>query len=130
MTQNMGLVVSVVIAALMFACGQYIARLYSDDLVIIKLAADMLKIIAIANPFMNARFIYSSALRGAGDAKYVAVTTFFGVILARPLVALLMINVFGMGLAGIWLGLSSDFVLCFFLVLFRFKRGKWTSIKV
>ena len=130
MTQNIGLIVSVAIAAFMFVFGRSISGWYSDDMVIIALSADMLKIVAITNPIMNARFIYVSALRGAGDARYVVVLTFIGMILVRPLVGLLLVNVFNMGLTGVWVALSSDFVVSYFLILVRYKRGKWTQIEI
>ena len=130
MTQMMGLFVSVAIAIFMFTCGKLLSSLYSDDVAILALAADMLKIIAIVNPIMNARFIYVSALRGAGDAKFMAVITFFSVLLLRPLVALLLVRVFDFGLTGIWIALSSDFVVSFFITWVRYKRGKWTQIAI
>ena len=130
MTQNLGLIVSLTIAVLMFTCGIYITRLYSSDTLIITLAADMLKIIAIANPVVNARFVYASALRGAGDAKYLAVVTFVGIILVRPLVGILLVNVLQMGLTGVWIALVSDFVIGYFITLARYKKGKWTQIRI
>ena len=130
MTQMQGLVVSVIIAVLMFVLGRPISRWYSDDLSIIALAADMLKIIAVVNPIMNARFIYTSALRGAGDSKSAAIVTFIGVIIIRPLVAILLVNLLNMGLTGVWIALSSDFVVSFVVIGLRYRRGKWTEIKI
>ena len=130
MTQLLGLAVSVAISALMFAFGKSIVRMYSDETLIIALAADMLKIIAIINPIMNARFIYAAALRGAGDAKSIALVTFIGVLLIRPLVALLLVNVLDFGLTGVWLAFSADFVVSFFVIWIRFRKGKWSLIEI
>ena len=130
MTQNLGLIASVIIAALMFLFGRQIAGLCSDDLAIITLSSDMLKIIALSNPITNARLIYVSALRGAGDAKSVAVMTFIGMIVVRPLAGYLFVNVLGLGLYGVWIALSTDFVSNFLLIMARYKRGKWTQIEI
>ena len=130
MTQNLGLIVSVIIAVLMFLLGRQIAGLYSDDMAIIILSSDMLKIIALSNPITNARLVYVSALRGAGDAKSVAVMTFIGMILVRPLAGYLFVNILGMGLYGVWIALSTDFVSNFLLVMARYKKGKWTDIVI
>lgn len=130
MTQMLGLIVSIIIAIFMFACGKMLSRMYSDDLMIISLAADMIKIIAIVNPVMNARFIFASALRGAGDSKSSAIVAFIGMILVRPLVALFLVNIIGMGLAGIWIALSSDFAISCVIIAIRYKRGKWTKIEI
>ena len=130
MTQNLGYIVSTIIAVLLFAFGKFLAGMYTADAVIIILAANMLKIIAVSNPVSNARFVYISALRGAGDARFMAVITFIGVLLVRPLVALLLINIFDMGLTGVWIALVSDGVICFSIALMRYRRGKWEYISV
>jgi len=130
MTQNMGYIVSIIIALVMFFFGMQLAGFYSKEMVIITLAADMLKIIAISNPVSNARFIFVSALRGAGDARFMAVITFIGVLLVRPLLSLLLTNVFDMGLYGVWIALVSDSLLCFVLSGLRYRSGKWITLKV
>ena len=130
MTQNLGFIVSLAIAVFMFACGKFLSRMYSDDIMIINLASDMLKIIAVVNPIMNARFIYASALRGAGDAKSIALVTFLGVLLVRPIVGLLLVNVAGIGLTGVWIALSADFVISCVAIWIRYRKGKWELIEI
>ena len=133
MTQNLNLIISCIVALFIFTCAEWITAFYSDDLEIIKLAAQMLRIIAIVNPISNARFVYVSALRGAGDSRFAAVITFVGVLLIRPVISYGLITPalpFQIGLAGIWYGLSSDSVVCFILSLYRYGKGKWMSIRV
>ena len=130
MTQVLGIIVSVVIAALMAIFGKFIAGWYSKEAAIILLSADMLKIIAIANPIVNARAVYVSALRGAGDSKTPAFVSFIGMLIIRPLTALLLSNVLGMGLTGIWIALSTDFIIECLVIMLRYRKGKWTTIKV
>ena len=86
---------------------------------------DMLKIIAVANPISNARFVYVSALRGAGDARFMAIITFVDALLVRPLVSILLINFLNMGLSGAWIALLSDGVICFIISMIRYRKGKW-----
>ena len=133
MTQNIGLIVSIIISVALFICAEWITSLYSNEADIIKLASLMLRIIAVVNPISNARFIYASALRGAGDSRFVAFITFVGVILLRPVVSYALIAdflPFQLGLMGVWIGLSSDSVICFLLAQFRYARGRWMSIRV
>ena len=130
MTQNMGYIVSAVLALVMFIFGYQLAGMYSKDVAIIVLAADMLKIIALSNPISNARFVYVSALRGAGDSRYMAIMSFIGVLLIRPVVSEVLVRVFSFGLSGVWIALVSDIVLCYALALVRYKGGKWAAIKV
>ena len=128
--QKLGYFVSIAIAFLCFFGGGFLAEMYTNDMVIIGLASDMLKIIAISNPIANSRFVYVSALRGAGDARYMAVLSFIGVLLVRPAVSLLLTNVFHMGLTGIWIALVSDSIICFFMAMLRYRKGAWALIQV
>jgi putative MATE family efflux protein len=133
MSQNMGLIASIIVALLLFFGGRAVSSLYTEDIAIIILASDMLKIIALANPISNARFVYISALRGAGDSRFAAVITFVGVLLVRPLIAWALTTPalqFNTGLYGVWIALVSDGLVCFVLAMVRYKRGKWASIKV
>jgi putative MATE family efflux protein len=133
MTQNLSYLVSGLVALLLFFGGDLIGSLYSDDRELIHLAGNMLKIIALSNPIGNARFVYTSALRGAGDSRFAAVITFVGVLLIRPFISLVLIVPalpFRIGLAGVWIALCSDGLVCFALSRFRFKQGRWENIKV
>ena len=117
-------------AALLFFGGTFLAGLFTQSLHIQMLAGGVLRIIALANPTSNARFVYNNALRGAGDARFTAVNTFVGILLIRPLVAALLVYVFPIGLTGVWIALISDAVICFFLARIRWQRGKWALIQV
>jgi putative MATE family efflux protein len=133
MTQNLSYIVSTLVALLLFSGGGLISSLYSDDTELIRLAANMLKIIAVVNPVSNARFVYLAALRGAGDSRFAVVISIVGVLLVRPLLSLALVVPllpFQLGLAGVWIALSSDGVVCYVLSRFRFKQGKWAAIKV
>ncbi|MDR1211793.1 MAG: MATE family efflux transporter [Spirochaetaceae bacterium] len=133
MTQNLSYIVSGLVALMLFFGGGLIASLYSDDKELIHLAATMLKIIAVVNPISNARFVYLAALRGAGDSRFAVVVSFVGVLLVRPLMSLALVAPqlpFQLGLAGVWIALSSDGAVCYILSRFRFKQGKWAGIKV
>ena len=133
MTQNLGFIVSCIVAIAMFAGAEWITSLYSDEIEIIRQSALMLRIIALVNPISNARFIYINALRGAGDSRFSAFVTFIGVILTRPLISIALITAslpFQLGLMGVWIGLSSDSVICFFMSRLRYASGKWARIQV
>ena len=126
----LGYIVSFLVAALLFFGGTFLAGLFTQSLHIQMLAGGVLRIIALANPTSNARFVYNNALRGAGDARFTAVNTFVGILLIRPLVAALLVYVFPIGLTGVWIALISDAVICFFLARIRWQRGKWALIQV
>lgn len=129
-TLQMGALLSVLVALVLFFLGGPLASLYSKDSAIIGYAGTVLKIVALSNVISNSRFVYNAALRGAGDSRFTAKSTFLGIMLARPLVAGLMVFVFDFGLVGVWIALISDAMLCYILAWHRWKGGKWEHIKV
>ena len=114
----------------MFFFGGKIAGVYSQDARVLALAAVVLRVIAVANPLSNTRFVYNSALRGAGDARFTAVSTFLGIVVIRPLVAVILVFGLKMDLLGVWIALVSDALLCYGLGKWRWATGKWAEIKV
>ena len=48
----------------------------------------------------------------------------------RTLSTLLMVNVLGWGLHGVWLGILADQLSRFIMVAIRFKQGKWVDLKI
>lgn len=129
-TLNLCHFASLLVSLLLFFGGGLLARPFSSDPEIIALVASVLKIIAVANIISNARFVYNSALRGAGDSGFTAFTTFLGILVARPAIAWLLVYQFHMGLEGVWIALISDAVICYVLGLLRWRNGKWATIKV
>lgn len=129
-TIRMGYVLSFAVAIFLFFFGGAVAGLYSDEAAVLALAAMVLRIISVCNPFSNTRFVYNSALRGAGDSKFTATSTFLGVVLLRPVMASLLVYVFKLDLAGVWIAMCSDGILCYFLGRWRWKTGRWSTIKV
>ncbi len=129
-TIRMSYVASFVVAIVMFFFGRNIASVYSKELEVLTLAAMVLRIIAVANPLSNTRFVYNSALRGAGDARFTAVSTFLGIVVVRPLVAVTLVFGLKMDLIGVWIALVSDAMLCYALAKWRWKTGRWAEIRV
>ena len=127
---RMGYVTSFAVAFVIFFFGGAIAGVYSREEGVLALAAMVLRIIAVANPISNTRFVYNSALRGAGDARFTALSTFLGVALVRPAVAGLLVYVFHMDLTGVWIAMISDALLCYVLGRWRWFSGRWAEIRV
>ena len=129
-TLNLCHVGSIAVSLLLFFGGRLMAMPFSSDPEIINMVAMVLKIIALANVISNARFVYNSALRGAGDSSFTAFTTFLGILVTRPIIAWVLVYQLNTGLVGIWIALISDAVLCFVLGWLRWRNGKWATIKV
>ncbi len=130
LTQRWSYAVSFLVAIFLFFFGGFLAQWYTDEAAIIAMVASVLRIVAIVNPFSNARFVYNSALRGAGDARFTAVCTFVGLIIVRLPVAILLVNVLNFGIIGVWIAFSADPVVIYLMAKLRWHSGKWAKIKV
>lgn len=126
----MAMFVSILIGVALLTFGRALAHLYTQDEIVIGLAVQALTIVAFAQPFQSARFVFTSALRGAGDSRFTAVITLIGILIVRPLVSKLTVDVLSLGLIGAWIALISDQMTCFVLAIIRYVRGKWATLKV
>lgn len=127
-TRRIGFVLAIGLGIIFFFWGGWIVGLYNDEAEIVQQGAMILKLIAFTQPFQTSQFIVAGGLRGAGDTKATAMVTFITVLLVRPGLALLLINVFKMGLIGAWIAMVCDQILRTTLVMLRYNSGKWKLI--
>ena len=87
-------------------------------------------IVGFLQPAQIPQFILSGSLRGAGATKATAVITLVGVLLMRPVVAHIAINILKWGLIGAWIAIAFDQVSRSALVIAIYNAGKWKKIQV
>lgn len=129
-TRALCLVVSTAVGAVLIFLGEPLARLYSTDPEVIRLAATVLMIVGVMQPLQSGQMVLSSGLRGAGDTISTAIAICIGILVIRPILSQIAINVFDMGLVGAWLAFVIDQSFRYFYCLVRFHSGKWKKIKV
>jgi len=128
-TQRVGMMVAICLATCFVLFSHEIVGLYNDEAEIVQLGGNILMFIALIQPLQASQFILAGVLRGAGDTRATAVITFITVLLVRPGIALLMINVFDTGLYGAWIAMAGDQLLRSALVFFRYNQGNWKKIR-
>lgn len=126
-SRRTGTLVSVVLMILFFVFPRQIISLYNSDPEIVNLGARILLMVSIIQIPQGSQFIISGILRGAGDTKATAMIITVTTLFLRPVLAIIMINVFHMGLEGAWIALIADQLLRSLLVLLRFSSGKWIT---
>ncbi len=126
----LGSIVATAIGVIFFIFGPQIVALYSNDPEVIKRASFVLKMIAIIQPFQSSQLIYAGGLRGAGDTRWPLISTLAGIWFVRVTLAYLFINGLGYGLIGAWLAICIDQIIRYFILLWRFRLGKWKHITV
>ena len=129
-TRRIGMIVAIMIGIAFALFNEELVMLYNKDPEIVRLGGTILLMIAVMQPLQSSQFIIAGGLRGAGDTRATAVITFITVLLIRPGVAILMINVFHWGLEGAWVAMVLDQLVRSTLVLARYHSGKWKTIKL
>ncbi|MDD3243848.1 MAG: MATE family efflux transporter [Eubacteriales bacterium] len=128
--QRLGAMVALALAAVFLFLGGPLVSLYSDEAAVIAMGAQVLRIVALLQPFQCSTFILSGALRGAGDSRWPAISVFVGVLGIRPALSALMVTVLQCGLIGAWVALVVDQLVRLVIVYLRFRGRKWLDIKV
>ncbi len=129
-TRKIGMMVGMVAATLFFFFGKYIAMLYSSDPGVVNQTATILKLYAIVQPAQSTAFIFSGALRGAGDTTWVLYANAAGTWIGRVIIGYLLVNAVGLGLVGAWIAMGIDQIGRSLLISSRFKSGHWKTQKV
>lgn len=114
-----------------FITGRYfLVSLFSQEAEVIELGAIIVLFIAGITWLQTSQVVISGSLRGAGDTRFVALSSLISVTLFRPFLAWLFCYPLGFGLIGAWFSLFADQGIRLLLNFWRFSTGKWASIKV
>ena len=118
------------VAVILFIGARPLVGLFTDNPDIIDLGATCLRIAAIAQPLMAITDVYAGALRGAGDTKTPMIAALGGPVLVRLSACYLLAYTCGLGLIGIWIGSTLDWLVRAIYLFLVFRRGKWKRILV
>jgi len=119
-----------VMGALLEIFAPQFVSIFVDDPDVVRTGTRLLRVFAIAFPFMGLHASLGGALRGAGDVRYVlgvlTVTAWF----VRIPTALLFGVAIGFGAPGAWVGAMLENIVRGSLVFRRFQQGKWKEKRV
>jgi putative MATE family efflux protein len=114
-----------------FALGKaFFISLYTNDAAVIAAGANIMLLIAVTSPIQTSNVVISGSLRGAGDTKFVAYTSFVSIGIVRPGATWLFCYPLGLGLIGAWFAYGTDQTLRLIINYARFLKGGWTKIKI
>lgn len=129
-TNRLALITSAFFGLLFFFLGTQFVSLYTDDLSIVESSGNVMKLIAIMQPFQASAFAISGGLRGAGDTVSTLIVTMIGVFIIRISIAYVLINIVGLGLIGAWIAMLLDQIIRWIGISIRYKTDKWKSIEL
>lgn len=123
-------VVMVILGLGFFIGAPMLAGLFTKDEQVKELVVSVLRIIALFQPFLSLSMVMASALQGAGDTKFPMYSTLIGIWGIRVGCGYLFAVGFKLGLVGVWMAYALDVMVRSILLLVRFIRGKWATIKI
>ena len=131
--QRIGFMISIIISVVLFVFGENLMQLFFNpdtQAQLIEYGLQMTKYIMVIVLLQISQIIYGGALRSGGDVKFALYSTIISVSIVRTAATLILVNVFNMGLHGIWIGILVDQLLRYILLHYRFKTGRWTEITI
>jgi MATE family multidrug resistance protein len=93
-------------------------------------AAYALRFVAVYSLFDTMNIIFCSAIKGAGDTRFVMFATVILTLCVLIIPTYLAIFVFKYGLAAAWILASAYVILLGIVFCLRFRGGKWKAMRV
>lgn len=119
------------VLSLVFIFGRYfLVSLFSREPAVIELGAQVMFLIAFITFVQTTQVVISGCLRGAGDTRFVAVSSLISITFIRPILSWVCCFTLGWGLIGAWIGMGLDQTMRMVLNFWRFSGGKWTKIRI
>lgn len=123
--------------ALLTACGlvfvaapRLLVGAFSPDAAIVDAGATALYATAVAQPFMAFATVVRMGLRGAGATRAVLLLTLLGALVVRLPATWLFALHLDLGLLGVWMGSTADWIVQAIACAVLFFRGGWRRATV
>ncbi len=129
-TQKIALYLSIALTIVLFIFPSLFLSIYTKDTEVINAGITAIRLYCVSQPFLAIVFVLSGGMRGAGDIKYVMVTTFIGIWCGRILLTILLEHFWGFGINGVWISIIIDFFVRSVLYILRFRKGRWKEKEV
>jgi putative MATE family efflux protein len=108
----------------------FLLGLFTNSGAVVIAGIGALVVVGLGQPAQAVIFALSGALRGAGDTRYPLLVTLVNWFLIRLPLAYVLAFPLGLGLTGIWLGVTVDYFLRAVLFAVRFRSGAWARVRV
>ncbi len=128
--QRIGLAISLILSLLLLIGGRWFFGLYFQEPHILEMGEVICRYIMIIVLLQISQIIFSGCLRAAGDVRFVLMAATVSIAIIRTGVTILLVNVFHLGLAGVWIGILADQASRFLFMSLRFRQGKWVDMKI
>lgn len=127
---GIAIIIAAFLAVFYLIGSKAIYMMFFDDPSTIDIGIRVSRVLIAAIIFQVPSVVFVGALRGAGDTLYTTMSSTVSVTIIRTSVSYLFGYVLNFGIEGIWLGIVGDQVSRLVLSLTRFRKGKWTKIRI
>ena len=122
-----GVFIMIISAILLYVFAPQLMSIFIRNTTVISMGAAVLRIQAFAEPFVAVANVVSGVLRGGGDTKGPFFIAIIGMWMVRITLALIMIRIFNIGLAGLWIPMACDWTARAIFCFIRMRSGKWLA---
>jgi putative MATE family efflux protein len=119
-----------IVGLIFYVFAEQVIKIFNSDLEVVKTGTTYLRIIAVSYPFIALGIIPSMCLGGAGDTKSTMIVIGFSLIVLQIPLAIWLPRVYNLGIVGIWIAITSSYILQGILMTLVYKLGKWKLKKI
>jgi len=94
-----------------FALRNVILPIFSGDAEVLAIGRRTVPVLAVAQPFMAMGIVLAQSLRGAGRTREALYVSVVGAVFVRLAATWLFAVTFGLGLVGVWMGSTLDWIV-------------------
>lgn len=105
-----------------FALRDFVLPLFSDDAKVIAIGRSTMPVLAVAQPFMATGLVLAQSLRGAGRTRQALGVSLIGAVFVRLTATWLFAIALSFGLAGVWMGSTTDWLVRASVLALLFRR--------
>jgi len=129
-SMKMCFAVSVVLMVPLLLIPYQLAGLFTDDPEVIRNIVIAIRILAGFTTAQIFQMAICGGLRGGGDTRWPLISTMTGVLGMRMIMGYFFIIVLQWGIGGAWLCWLLDQTIRAVIIYFRYKSGKWKTVRV
>jgi putative MATE family efflux protein len=108
-----------------YVWAEPLARLFTQDPLVIGIATDYLRIAAISEPFLGLVMVLNGALQGAGETRVPMLATLGAQVVLRLPIAWLLAVPMQWGANGAWWAMTGSMIVQAVVVVWLFRQGRW-----
>ena len=110
---------------ILFFMADRVILLFNAEAGVVSVGVRMIHIVAIGQAFMGLSTIMESSLGGSGDTTSPMVINTIALLLIQLSLAYSFSRIAGWGINGIWIALTTSYMVAAILMVLRFRQGRW-----